>query len=258
MDFSEEEFNTHVDELEEEAGVIEKSLKSFFRQVNVRKGRFFGLINWWRQLDEESKQHQRKTRRRYEIWYNSSEPLVEEYMPHRIKEFRGNYEKFSELINLDDDIPVPKDSNETLMEAIDVFDNQRSILESIPHRIEAEKFSAQKQISTRIEKDELQRAKELFSEDLIRSSGVLAGVALERHLLTACETSERDVQFDRTHSIERLSQSLYEADEIPKENHKQLTYLGSVRAKCAHAGEQPGSEEVERLINDVEDYIRHS
>jgi len=140
---------------------------------------------------------------------------------------------------------------------VDLFDEQRHILNSVPGRIESATLEAWQQISRRVEKEEIQQARELFDEEFIRASGVVAAVALERHLLTLCENSEGVEEYASNDGIARLSQTLYEADVIDKTAWNDLKSLASIRETCAHA-EEPKKPAVRRLINDSEDFIRRN
>lgn len=57
--------------------------------------------------------------------------------------------------------------------------------------------------------------------------------------------------------IDALAQKLFENDIIDKSPYQHLKHLSSVRADCAHANEEdPEEDDVERLLDDAEDYIR--
>jgi hypothetical protein len=137
------------------------------------------------------------------------------------------------------------------------FDSQRSILQSIPSKIRVEELKVRRRVSEEVSQSELDTAKDLFDEGEIRASGVVAGVALERYLLMKCENASAEINYNYTDGIAALAQKLYEADEIDSTPEKHLQHLADIRADCAHANEEdPDPDDVGRLLEDVEDYIR--
>lgn len=256
-----EEIEVYLEEEEENLEGIENDLQTFFSRVETRENDVSTdelPIYEWIPLTRTIPA-QRRARKKYESWYNSVEALVYGYLPRRLEEFEEDYTEFKKLLNLETgwlDSP-PENPEEVFVDMMNILDNQRSIAGAIPDRVNAEQFRAKERISGEVEKDELKRANQLFDEDMIRESGVIAGVALERRLLTMCELSEREIDYEQEHGIDRLAQSLYECDEISKSHMKRLKYLGSLRGECAHPGEEPEPSDVRRLLNDTEDFIRN-
>lgn len=259
-----EEMAEYIEEVGENLDGIEGDIEEFFSEVETRENAFsreadssvVSAHEWVPRT--ETSPAQRRVREKYEQWYNAVEPLVYQYLPRRYEEFEEMHSKITNYVNLDSGIfeSAPENPMERGVEMIDILDGQQSIAKAAPNRVDAERFNARKEISTQVEEDEITRASQLFEEGLVRAGGVIAGVALERRLLTMCETSERDIEYDPNHSIERLSQSLYEADEIRNTPMKHLKHLGGIRGDCAHPGKEPNPDDVERLIEDAEQYIR--
>lgn len=134
---------------------------------------------------------------------------------------------------------------------------QKNLLLSIPPKLETERLKVRKGISDGIITEELYQAKDLWDDGNIRAAGVVAGVALERHLLTLCEVTERDVDYEYSDGIRSLAETLYQAGEITNTKKNQLGYLADVRNDCAHVNEEePDKREVERLIKQAEDIVR--
>lgn len=131
------------------------------------------------------------------------------------------------------------------------------MLKSIPSKVQVEELRVRKQISKDVAQTELDKARELFNDGETRVSGVIAGVALERYLLMLCENSDEEIDYSYRDGISTLAQKLYEADEIESTAEKHLQHLADIRADCAHANEEdPNEEDVRRLLEDVEDYVR--
>lgn len=122
--------------------------------------------------------------------------------------------------------------------------------------MESEQLRVTKRISERITGDEVQYARTLYEDNQPRAAGVIAGVALERHLLTLCETSSEELDFGFMDGISSLAQTLNEADVISDDDKRLLDHLGGIRNKCAHAnGDEPTTGEVGRLISEASDFI---
>lgn len=191
----------------------------------------------------------------YEVWYNQARILVSAYLPKREADFVQAYKNLSSIL-LFDNMEYTK---------LGVFNmnlrrnltTQRNLLKSIPPKLDAEELRVRKGVSESITTEELHQAKGLLDDELIRPAGVVAGVAIERHLLTECEVSDRDVEYEYDYNIYALAEALYDADIISKTQHGQIEYLGKIRNKCAHADEEePSLSEVKRLVSQTEDILR--
>lgn len=260
MNLTEEAAKEYVDELEEEAVEIELDIRELFDIViEIESSSSFhgspDKVPKWDFEGEDFRSLQRDIRESYQKWHVKSKEFVKNYFPDRINSMNKKYARINQYLkfeNIQKRNPVL-----VLDEIINGFDDQRNLVKSVPGKIKANKFQVRKQISGEIEKDEIYRAKRLFDDDLVRSSGVIAGVALERHLLTRCEISDDDLDYEYDDGIQSLAQTLYEADELPKKDLKKLNWLSDIRADCAHANEkEPDRGDVERLINEAEEYIR--
>jgi len=207
----------------------------------------------WQTPEGETKEYQRDARSDYEVWYISARSLIQEYLPAKLDLFESEYNTFKKHLSLE--VSASMGSGELYNQIIDCFDEQRNLVKSIPAKIRAEKFKARRQISSRIVRDEIQQSRELFNQDFVRASGVVAAVALERHLLTVCENSENVTNYEANHGLSRLAQTLYESEEISKTVWNDIKALASIRETCAHP-EEPKKEAVRRLINESEEFIR--
>ena len=253
--------NTPVDAIEEELGQLEDDAKEiedlyaqFFNQIQTHK---YNHVTgyYWDTPSGEVEELQREALKKYEIWYNTASPLISEYLSNRSEDFVDHYREFKERLELEKQ--APEKTKESLNAQNANFDSQRSMLESIPSRVQVEELRVRKQVSKDVAQTELDRARELFDEGELRVSGVLAGVALERYLLMLCENTDDEISYSYRDGISTLAQKLYEADEIDSTSEKHLQHLADIRADCAHANEEdPDRKDVRRLIEDVEDYTR--
>ncbi|WP_363463664.1 hypothetical protein [Halogeometricum borinquense] len=191
---------------------------------------------------------------KYELWYNEALTLVSAYLPKREPDFVQAYSNLSSVMHFDGcNYTKLAEYNSLLRRNLTT---QRNLLRSIPSKLDAEELRVRVGISAEITTEEVYQAKELFEDSLIRPAGVVAGVALERHLITKCEVSERDIEYEYDFGIKALADALYDADVISKTQHGQIEYLGKLRNKCAHADEdEPTRSEVDRLITQTENLL---
>lgn len=262
MDFSEQKVQDYLQELGSDADEIEETAEQFFSSLDTERRQVSaGLMTdekrpktFWVDPEGDLRDTQRKLKSQYESWYTRAENLVSEYLPGRLEEFEEARSEIKRYLSLDEP-SAARDWENVFNDFVDLFDEQRHILNSVPGRIESAALNAWRQVSGRVEKDEIQQAWELFEEDFIRASGVVAAVAVERHLLTLCENSDNVEDYEPNHGISRLSQTLHEADVISKTAWNDLKAMASIRETCAHP-EEPKKPAVRRLITDSEDFVR--
>lgn len=178
---------------------------------------------------------QRRAMREYERWYNVAHQLIKEFLPEKETEFVKNYDepdgvlKYVKLTGYTHD----GDKQSIITNFNTCFELQRSILLSIPSVAEIKELSLRKIIASDFIDSELDKADNLFRSGFARCAGVLAGVALERHLKALCDIKKVEYKFNNT--IEPLSQALYEAGKIDATELKKFQHLGSIRNDCAHS-----------------------
>lgn len=248
----EERIDELRDEMSEVINTINEAMEGMYRE---RKG---SKVNWGNRKSET----QSKALSQYEKWYNSAYPLISEYLPDREDDFKNRYNKVR--LSLEVDIEFLRNYDVTGIGTLKYYisngiELQLSLLESIKGRIKTEQVKARKRISKDITSDEIQKGKELIDDEHIRAAGVLAGVALERHLITLCENSEQELEFGYMDGITTLAHTLSDANEISKDDLRLLEYLSGIRNKCSHAtDEDPEKREVERMLDEASDFIRGS
>lgn len=250
----EEDVKSKIDELiEEMVGHID-NINEAMSGISLTK---VGNSRTW---SHNNRSAQSKALSKYETWYNSAHPLVAEYLPDRKSDFEEKYYRIRSSLEMDIGFLREEEINsEGTLKALisNGIQFQISILESIPRRVEIEKLKAKRNVSIDITSEEIQKAKSLFDEGHIRAPGVIAGVALERHLITLCEDSPQDLDFDYMDGITSLAQTLSDANEITDDDQRLLEYLSGIRNKCSHASdEDPEKREVERLLDEANDFIR--
>jgi hypothetical protein len=245
-----------VQELEDQAESIQVSVSEFTNDIIIDST---GRRKSW---GHENPSKMPNILQQYEEWYNSSLPLIQEYLPERKEDFQQEYQKVRQGIEIDIEFIRDRDINSigTLSSMIMTgLLLQVNLLQSIPERVESEALRAKRSVSSNLVSEELQKAKQLFDDNDIRAAGVISGVALERHLLTLANTSNRDLDYSQMDGITSLAQTLSDAHEISDDDQRQLEYLSGIRNKCSHASDKgPDRREVERLIEQSSEFIQGS
>lgn len=255
---------SYVEQLEEDADQIVSKIERLYHEAEkgyelTRGNHPVGAAQRgdakqvWEDPEGETRELQDDLRAEYESWYARAEELVSTHLPQRLDEFERRRTDVKEYIKLEKNAKF--DPEKYVSSASDYFAEQRNVVKAIPGKVEAEKLSLRRQISDTFSKDEIQQARELLDEELIRAAGVLAGVALERYLQVECD--EAELGYDHNDGIASLAQTLYEGDEINSTTLSNLETLGQIRNDCAHANQQePNEHKVRKLIDDADDYIR--
>lgn len=278
MTTSEEVIQEYIDDLEETAEDIETLVEDFFGQVDKKLKRSgnqgslpshqankYGKSSFmrgnnnvskrWATPEGPAKEKQRELLEKYERWYAKSEELVSQHFPRRLDQFEKYRSKFKKIIKLER--TANRDSDEYVNMATNHFQEQQNVVKSIPGKIASKQLRLRRQITSEVATEELQQARELLDDGLSRASGVIAGVALERHLMTMCEQSEQEINYSHNDGISKLSNTLYESGEIDTTTKNRLESLGGMRNDCAHANRKEANEhKVRSLIEDTEDYVR--
>lgn len=241
-----DELEEKIDELVSEIEEINSTLYNLAQNSTSGKKIKTDRVDWAK-VDELD--------RKYELWYTQAFTLVSEYIPERRADFREAYSDIDEFLHFDGMEYTKADRYCGILRR--VVSRQKNLLLSIPPKLEAERLKVRRSVSDEIITEELYQAKTLWDDGNIRAAGVVAGVALERHLLTLCEVSEREMDYEYSDGIRSLTETLYNADEITQTTKGQLEYLSDIRNDCAHANnEEPDDRDVERLIEQAEDLVR--
>jgi hypothetical protein len=135
---------------------------------------------------------------------------------------------------------------------------QKSILEGVKRRFTSSLFDIKHLAQADLFDDALDQARYLWTHKYYRASGVVAGVVLEQHLKSVCNTQGFVVKLKHP-VIENYRQTLYDENKyITPAQSTQLTYLGQLRNKCGHnKTEEPTKDDIQNLINGV-DNIRNT
>lgn len=254
----------YVEQLEEDADEIVEMIDRLYHEAEkghkLVRGNFpIGAASRgdtkriWEDPEGETKELQDELRAAYESWYARAEELITKHLHTRLDDFERRRSQMKDYARLS--VNANHDPEHYVNNAADMFAEQRNIVKAIPAKVEAEKLSLRRQVSDAFAQDDLLQARDLLDEELNRAAGVVAGVALERHLQTECD--EAELEYDHKDGIASLAQTLYEAGEINSTTLSNLETLGQIRNDCAHANqEEPNEHKVKKIIDDTDDYVR--
>ncbi len=226
-------------------------------QVPDPDGIGMGLIyfEWEKTIHPDLKSVQREALRLYQKFYSAGLHFIREFLPEKQQEFESCYE--GDRLGGDDGImdylllrkvQSTNENLEIMYRFIDKLEIQRSILLSIPGMARIKEMNLREIISADFIESEIEEAESLFDENHHRCAGVLAGVALEKHLKILCDKYQID--YEKKDTIEPLVQKLRHNGKIEITQMKNIQYLASIRNKCSHPEEIEKSE-VRKLIEGV-------
>lgn len=207
--------------------------------------------NKWGVPSEEIREMQSDTVRLYQRWYSASLHFIEEYL----NEDRN--EEFTEIYKIIINFLQPEGSmysskKEDINTFINKLDIQRGILLSVPDVIEIKEMNLCKLISADFVEKELEESEVLFNTKYIRGAGALAGVALEKHLVTMCQLN--NVSYKLKDTIDSLATHLYKNKDLNITEFKKIQYLASIRNRCDHP-DIITKEDVKELIDGTKKFI---
>lgn len=128
------------------------------------------------------------------------------------------------------------------------FDTQVALLSALPSEIQGKNVSFLRTLSSDISTSELEEAQKLLENNFERAAGVVARVALERHIKTIYQTeigAQPIPKFDQC-IIELTKKGIFE-----ERHRKHLAAIYNIGSDCAHAGKNITKEEIAQLIKDA-------
>ena len=209
-------------------------------------------------INKESKPVQREILRKYEMWYEICRRFVKEHNSSKSETFNEQYPKIKKLISLSVNYKrYPHNAEKYLEdEFIHFFDTQVNILHTLVPIIVLGERNFKKIITAELLDSELNQAEILYKNDFIRASGIIAGVVLERYLITICEINEIDLNPNPT--LNPIAVELYKSNKLPQFDltlFKSIEHLATIRNKCAHPKEEPKEHEVRELLDKTKKII---
>ncbi len=195
----------------------------------------------------------------YHKWYSQAQVLVSAYLPERQAEFEALHAGDKHSIGLarrarNFHIKIGDNPREfPIQEFRSSMMTQIGIVRSIPGVAELRRLNIKQLLAAELIGDELEAARHLLENGFVRAAGVVAGVALERHLKTMCE--KRKIITSNRETVGTLNNRLKECYEDPT-NYKKVGWMAELRATCSHEkGKEPNERQVTELIGAVYKFV---
>lgn len=134
---------------------------------------------------------------------------------------------------------------------------QKGIVAAIPDVIEVKALALRNLAVGDVLGDEMEKARFLLEQGLVREAGVIGGIALEGHLKLL--HTQFSLEYSPSDSMVDLAKRLRKQEALMVGDEKKVGAMAITRNKCAHkADEEPTFEEVEDFLDDVERFIKRT
>lgn len=205
----------------------------------------------------------------YQNWYTKSKAVISQVLPDRLDDFVSYYEparnrkeiKFGNYTVYDylQGLRVTSGIGEVKVDpsaALPQFRQQLNILKSAQERFQSKLFDIKQLTQADVFDTEIDGARELRKHKFLRSSGVIAGVVLEKHLAQVCESHSISFRKKKP-TLSDFIQKLKESEVIDTPTMRRLQSLADVRNLCGHGKDrEPTEDEVDELIAGVDKAIK--
>ncbi len=247
------------------------ALDSALEEVDGEKRPDF-YDDWGWTPTHEQRERQRTIISRYEVWFNATSALVYQYLPNRWDDFAIPYPYVKSILECETTMPHPSgkrfdDDYRTQQHRrfSQSFDRQVDILLSVPEVVRTKALHLRRLVVNQTVSADLDRAEKLLQaaasggEVVVRAAGIIAGVALEKHLkLVAdehngqCRAAEDEIAYGDEDGIREMAKKLGQMNLLEPTELPVFERLHSIchNCSCAPGGEveMPGSEDVALLI----------
>jgi len=203
----------------------------------------------------------------YQAWYTESCAFLKQILPERLDEFVSLYlsdKKRKDVGMLTYTIQDWLLGNRATINAMtnrkyfddhsiagSRFESQREILKSAERRFESSLFNIQQLLRADLFDSELDAATELLKHNFMRGAGAIAGVVLEKHLSSTCDTY-KIVIAKKYPTISTFNDALKDGSVIDIPTWRFIQHLGDLRNLCDHGkGSDPTNSQIDELITGV-------
>lgn len=201
----------------------------------------------------------------YQRWYSESIAMLSVLLPDRVADFKAFYQlpRAPKELNFstytisdylkgtlvtrgwDKDVVVDKSAAQKPMQ------QQVEIVRAALSRFDSTLFDIRGMAQADLFDNELDAAAELNKNGFSRGAGAIAGVVLEGHLATVCQTHSVKISKKKP-TLRDIYEALRTADVIDQATWRFIQHLGDIRNACDHKGtKEPTREAVDDLIAGV-------
>lgn len=189
---------------------------------------------------------------KYEAWYSLSLRLISSTLPERSGDFRALYKSESDY-DIRHYLTLGETSRPT--QVASKLQNQIALLRAVQTALGSVLMDLRGTLQADLFDSELEAASSLCRNGFLRGAGAMAGVVLERHLMTVCDS--HGVATGKTATISKLNAALKEAGILELADWRHIQFLGDLRNKCDHQQDKtPTSDDVTDLIDGVAKIIK--
>ena len=190
----------------------------------------------------------------YQGWYVAALRLVKEILDEEeVRRFVDAYKRFDTQQYLTSESPLNYADKFAPMLAL-----QKGLVAAIPDVSEAKALDLRILVVGDVLGDEMEIARSLLEQNLIRAAGVIGGVVLEGHLKLLHD--QNSLEYPEAAGIGRLAEGLGKESVLtPGQVKRVRDIMAPTRNKCAHKGEEePTFQEVEDFLDDVERFAKRT
>lgn len=245
------------------------ALDTALEQVDGEKRPEF-YDDWGWTPTREQREQQRAIISRYEVWFNASAALVYQYLPNRWDDFAVVYPYIKSILECESVMPhaAGKRFDEEYRTQqhrrfSQSFDRQVDMLLSVPEVVMTKALHLRRLVVNEMVSTDLEHAERMLEagggEPVVRAAGVIAGVALEKHLkLVAdehngqCSAAEDEISYDDDDGIAEMARKLGRMNLLEPTELAMFERLHAICHNCSCApekeGEAPTHEDVAFLV----------
>jgi hypothetical protein len=128
-----------------------------------------------------------------------------------------------------------------------LMEQQLQIVKAAKSRFESSLFDIKAMAQADLFSNELDAATELNRVGFARGAGAIAGVVLEGHLATVCQTHSVSIAKKKP-TLSDFYEALKAANVIDQVTWRFIQHLGDIRNMCDHKGKDPTKDQVGDLI----------
>ena len=189
----------------------------------------------------------------YEAWYSLSLRLISSVLPERAADFQRLYWDKSARYNIRSYL-IYGGTNHPERIASNL-QNQIALLSAVEGALPSVLLHLRGTLQANLLDSELDVAARLLRHGLLRPAGVVAGVVLERHLISVCDS--HGISVGKDVSISKLNDALKKANVLDLADWRRIQLLGDLRNKCCHPkDDDPTEEDAKDLVEGVAKTIK--
>jgi hypothetical protein len=204
----------------------------------------------------------------YQPWYSEAMAIVKILLPLRFNDFVALYEKPKNRKEINKDNYVIADYfSDTIVTAgfdkkvvagldaaIPAFEQQFHLIGAVLQTLDSSLLDIRRELQAGLLDAELDKAALLLKNKQLRAAGVVAGIALEKHLEQVCE--RRQLKFSRK-TISDLNETLKKIEVTDFPTYRHIGLLAELYQLCVqNKKREPEPSEVAYLINGTDKVIK--